>query len=326
VTRYLVTGGAGFIGSHVTRRLAREPEARVVVVDNLCSGSREHLAEVLDDGRVEIVVADLKDLDTLVAAAEGVDHAFHFAANPDIAKAMADPSVDFWEGTYLTQNLLEALRRNGVGRLTYASGSGVYGDVGELPVVEDMPLRPVSPYGASKLGCEALIGTYCHMFGMRALALRFANVVGPRQTHGVAYDFIRNLRADPGRLEIMGDGTQSKSYVHVDDVVDALLTLFPDDGPRLDVFNIATEDYLTVREIADMVAEHLGLSDVEYHFGDEPRGWKGDVPVVRFDSGLARSRGWSNARTSREAMAAAIGAMADQIERAPDPADAPPHS
>jgi len=313
MTRYLVTGGAGFIGSHVTRRLAQDPDAHIIVFDNFCSGRRAHLDEVIDGGQVEIEVGDLKDLETLVAAAEGVDHAFHFAANPDIAKAMADPSVDFWEGTYLTQNLLEALRRNGVTRLTYASGSGVYGDVGELPVVEDMPLRPVSPYGASKLGCEALISTYCHMFGLRSLALRFANVVGPQQTHGVAYDFIRRLRAEPGRLEIMGDGTQSKSYVHVEDVVDALLGLFPEGAPRLEVYNIATQDYLTVREIADMVVERLGLSGVEYVFGDEPRGWKGDVPVVRFDSGRARALGWSNARTSREAMAASIDAMVRQV-------------
>jgi len=310
-----VTGGAGFIGSQVVRRLVAEPGARVVVFDNLCSGSREHLDGMLGDGRVEVVIGDLKDLDAIVAAAEGADHAFHFAANPDIAKAMADPSVDFWEGTYLTQNLLEALRRGGVARLTYASGSGVYGDAGERPVVEDMPLRPVSPYGASKLGCEALIGTYCHMFGLRALALRFANVVGPRQTHGVAYDFIRRLRADPTRLEIMGDGSQSKSYVHVDDVVEALLGLFPSPGdPDFDVFNIATEDYLTVREIADMVAGRLGLTGVEYVFGDEPRGWKGDVPVVRFDSDRARARGWSNRRTSREAMAASIDAMVEQVD------------
>lgn len=317
MTRYLVTGGAGFIGSHVTRRLVSDPDAHVVVFDNLCSGSRQHLADVMVDGRVELVVADLKDLESLVAATEGVDHAFHFAANPDIAKAMADPSVDFWEGTYLTQNLLEALRRNDVGRLTYASGSGVYGDVGERPVVEDMPLRPVSPYGASKLGCEALIGTYCHMFGLRALALRFANVVGPRQTHGVAYDFIRRLRVNPKQLEIMGDGTQSKSYVHVDDVVDALVGLFPSDhGSALEVYNVATEDYLTVREIADMVADRLGIDAVDYLFGDEPRGWKGDVPVVRFDSSRARAGGWTNRRTSREAMLASIDAMIEQVDAA----------
>ena len=314
MTAYLVTGGAGFIGSHVVRRLAADPAARITVFDNLSSGRTEHLAGLLDDGRVEIVESDLKDLEAIVAAIGGVDHAFHFAANPDIAKAMAEPSVDFWEGTYLTQNLLEAMRRAGVPRLTYASGSGVYGDVGELPVEEDMPLRPVSPYGASKLGCEAMIRAYCHMFEMRALALRFANVVGPNQTHGVAHDFIRRLRDDPASLDIMGDGTQSKSYVHVDDVVEALVGLFPPDGTVMEVANVATEDYLTVREIADMVAERLGVSGVEYRFGEGSRGWKGDVPIVRFDSSRARARGWSNKRTSREAMAASIDAMVRQVE------------
>jgi UDP-glucose 4-epimerase len=226
---------------------------------------------------------------------------------------MAEPSVDFWEGTYLTNNVLEAIRRTGVGRLTYASGSGVYGDTGELAVHEELSLRPISPYGASKLGCEAMISAYCHMFGIRALALRFANVVGPNQTHGVAYDFIRRLRAEPAELPILGDGTQSKSYVHVDDVVDALLGLFPE-GAGMEVLNIATEDYLTVCEIADLVVERLGLADVEYRFGGGPRGWKGDVPVVRFDSSRARARGWANRRSSREAMAASIDAMVHQLD------------
>ena len=314
MTRYLVTGGAGFIGSHVARRLASEPGAHVTVFDNLTSGRLEHLDGLLGDGRVEVAEGDLKDLDAIVAAAQGIDHAYHFAANPDIAKAMVEPSVDFWEGTYLTNNLLEALRRAGVARLTYSSGSGVYGDIGEVPVQEDMPLRPVSPYGASKLSCEAMIGCYCHMFGLRALALRFANVVGPLQTHGVAYDFIRRLRADPTALDILGDGSQSKSYVHVDDVVAALVGLFPHEGEPMRVANVATEDYLTVREIADMVVERLDLSDVEYRFGEGNRGWKGDVPVVRFDSSRARSLGWRNERTSRQAMVDAIDAMVAQVD------------
>ncbi len=286
----------------------------MVVYDNLTSGRVEHLGDALDEGRVRLVTGDLKDLEPLVAAMEGIDHVFHFAANPDIAKAMAEPSVNFWEGTFLTNNVLEAMRRAGVGRLTYASGSGVYGDVGELPVHEDLPLWPISPYGASKLGCEAMISAYCHMFGIRALMLRFANVVGPNQTHGVAYDFIRRLRDDPSELAILGDGTQSKSYVHVDDVVDALTGLFPEDGPSARVLNVATEDYLTVLEIADLVAERLGIDGVEYRLGEGARGWKGDVPVVRFDSSRARALGWSNARTSREAMAASIDAMVGQVE------------
>jgi UDP-glucose 4-epimerase len=314
VTAYLVTGGAGFIGSHVARRLAEDPTARVVVYDNLTSGRVEHLGDAVDEVRVRLVTGDLKDLEPLAEAMRGIDHAFHFAANPDIAKAMADPSVDFWEGTFLTSNVLEAMRRAGVRRLTYASGSGVYGDVGELPVHEDLPLRPISPYGASKLGCEAMISAYCHMFGMRALALRFANVVGPNQTHGVAYDFIRRLRDDPTELAILGDGSQSKSYVHVDDVVDALLGLFPEGDRAMEVLNVATEDYLTVLEIADLVVERLGLEDVEYRVGEGARGWRGDVPVVRFDSSRARARGWRNARTSREAMAASIDAIVAQVE------------
>jgi UDP-glucose 4-epimerase len=313
VTAYLVTGGAGFIGSHVTRRLAERPSARIVVVDNLSSGRLEHLGDALDDGRVTVLTRDLKDADAVARAMEGIDHVFHFAANPDIAKAMAEPSVDFWEGTFLTNNVLEAMRLAGVRRLTYASGSGVYGDVGELPVHEDLPLWPISPYGASKLGCEAMISAYCHMFGIRALVLRFANVVGPNQTHGVAYDFIRRLREHPAELTIMGDGSQSKSYVHVDDVVDALVGLFPEGDRVLEVLNVATEDYLTVLEIADLVAERLGLEGVEYRLGEGARGWVGDVPVVRFDSSRARALGWSNARTSREAMAASIDAMVAQV-------------
>ena len=144
---------------------------------------------------------------------------FHFASNPDIAKAVTQPDIDFWEGTFLTQNLLEAMRVAGVPRLIYASGSGVYGDTGQTAVTETYsPLLPISTYGASKLACEALICSYTHMFDLHGVAFRFANVVGPRQTHGVAYDFIRRLREHPTPLEILGDGRQSKSYIHVDDV------------------------------------------------------------------------------------------------------------
>ena len=322
MTRYLVTGGAGFIGSHVTRRLAQAPDARVVVFDNLCSGRREHLDEVMGDGRVEIVLGDLKDLDALVAAAEGVDHAFHFAANPDIAKAMAEPSVDFWEGTYLTQNLLEALRRNGVTRLTYASGSGVYGDVGELPVVEDMILRPVSPYGASKLACEAMIGTYCHMF-------EHAGAGAPlRERGGPPADPRRRLRLHPPATR--GARPCSRSWATAPRASPTCTSTTswtpswvssPTTGRRL---RCSTSPPRTTSRCARSPTWWPTASDCRTSStasATEPRGWKGDVPVVRFDSGRARARGWSNARTSREAMAASIDAMimqldAEQAERA----------
>jgi len=314
VTSYLVVGGAGFIGSHVVARLlAATNTERVRVYDNLASGSRERLAHSGDDHRLELVVGDVKDLDTLAAACDGVDAAFHFAANPDIAAAVTQPDIDFWEGTYLTQNVLEALRRGGVKRLIYASGSGVYGDLGERNVDEDHgPLLPISTYGASKLGCEALISSYCHMFELNASAFRFANVVGPRQTHGVTYDFVRRLLADPSELRILGDGSQSKSYIHVEDVVDAMLLMLGRAEPGFGVFNVGTDEYITVTEIAELVVEVLGLSGVRFDYTGGDRGWKGDVPVVRFDSTRIGERGWAKRYTTREALKASIEANLDE--------------
>jgi UDP-glucose 4-epimerase len=308
-SRYLVVGGAGFIGSHVVGRLLADPDPalRVTVYDNLASGTRSRLSALGADSRLSLVEADVADTAALRESATGIDVCFHFAANPDIAAAAITPDIDFREGTQLTQNVLEALRIGGVERLVYASGSGVYGDLGEREVDEDHgPMLPISTYGASKLGCEALISAYCHMFGLAASAFRFANVVGPRQTHGVTYDFVRRLLAAPTELTVLGDGTQSKSYIHVDDVIQAMLLIASQDRPGFEVFNVGTDEYITVREIAELVIEALGLDDVRVTYGSGARGWKGDVPVVRFSSARIRARGWSNAYTTREALLGSI--------------------
>jgi UDP-glucose 4-epimerase len=311
--KVFVAGGAGFIGSHIVHRLMTRTPHEVTVFDNFTSGQEWHLAPHLNDPRLTIVRGDLKDLDAVTGAIEGTGRAYHFAANPDIAKAMRQPDVDFWEGTYLTQNLLEAARLTGLKELVYASGSGVYGDVGTLAVTEDhAPMLPISPYGASKLACEATIHTYTHMFGLRARVFRFANVVGPRQTHGVAYDFIRRLRAEPSRLSILGDGSQSKSYIHVDDIVEGLEYFAARDSGPYTYYHLATGDYLTVREIADLVVEEMGLSGVRYEFSGGARGWSGDVPIVRFDLAKAHGAGWRAGRSSRESMRASIQAMLAQ--------------
>ena len=309
--KYMVAGGAGFIGSHVAKRLLNEePEAGVYVYDNFSSGSEEHFEEILNDKRLHIIRGDLKDLEQLTEAVEGIDIVYSLASNPDIAKAISQPDIDFWEGTYLINNLLEAMRRSGVKNLLYASGSGVYGDVGATVTDEDFsPMLPSSTYGASKLACEALICAYCKMFDMNAAAFRFANVVGPNQTHGVGYDFLRKLREDPTQLTILGDGTQSKSYIYIDDIVDALRTVEKKALNGYNYYNVATLDHMTVTEIADIVVEIMGLENVQYRYTGGDRGWKGDVPIVRLDSQKLRHLGWSNQYTSAQAIRMSVQNM-----------------
>ncbi len=315
--KYFIAGGAGFIGSHLIRRLLEDTSvSKVVAFDNLSSGQKFYLDEVASDDRFTFVEGDLKDLELLNKHIVGCEHVYHLAANPDIAKAVTEPGVDFWQGTYLTHNVLEASRVAGVKRITYTSGSGVYGDFGNDAVKESLgPLFPISTYGASKLGCEAMLSAYSHMFNIHAVAFRFANVVGARQTHGVVYDFVRRLLDDSSELTILGDGSQSKSYIHVTDVIDAMLLLEERAWEGFDVLNASTEDYATVQEIADMVIDQLDLREVKFAYTGGKRGWKGDVPVVRFDSSKLRKLGWRNKMSSSEALVDSIQAIIGEARR-----------
>lgn len=315
--RYLVVGGAGFIGSHFVDRLVRDPDAETVTVyDNFSSGRDWHLAPHERTTKLHVVRGDVADLDFLVSAMRGHDTVIHLASNPDIARAVTEPAVDFDQGTLLTHHVLEAVRTCNVRRLVYASGSGVYGDLGEGVAHEDHgPLEPISTYGASKLAGEALICSYCHLFDLQACALRFANVVGPRQTHGVGFDFVRKLLDNPGSLTILGDGSQSKSYVHVQDVVNAALLATATDKHRFRPYNVATGDHITVREIAELALEVLELSaeGTAFFFTGGNRGWAGDVPIVRMDTSRIRGLGWSPSMSSREALAASMRAMLPDV-------------
>src|SRR6202165_3763697 len=250
--RFFIAGGAGFIGSHFTDRLLCDKTVEAVTLyDNFTSGRQWHYAHHEQDRRLHVLCADVKDMAALERAMAGHDVVIHLASNPDIARAAVEPDIDFREGTFLTQQIVEAMRRTRTPRLLYASGSGVYGDLGEHEAQEDFgPLVPVSTYGASKLAGEALIASYCAMFGMTACAFRFGNVVGARQTHGVGFDFIRRLNSQPDRLRILGDGNQSKSYIHVEDVIAAVLLAHQKTEKNFQVYNVATGDYITVTEIA----------------------------------------------------------------------------
>jgi UDP-glucose 4-epimerase len=316
MSRFFVAGGAGFIGSHLTHELLRRPESEVVVFDNMVSGDVSYLDGLLDDSRLQLVEADLRELERVVDAMAGADHVYLFAANPDIAAAVETPGIDFWQGTYLAHNVIEAARVNGVPRITYASGSGVYGDRGAQEVDEEFgPLIPVSTYGASKLGCEAMLAAYTHMFDIHAAVFRFANVVGSRQTHGVTYDFVRRLLEDPTELLINGDGNQSKSYIHVSDVVSAMLTLLDRGWEGFQIFNAGTGDYVTVSEIADLVVQQMELDGVRYEYTGGSRGWKGDVPVVRFRSDKLAALGWRCTHSSTEALLDSIDANIAEATR-----------
>jgi UDP-glucose 4-epimerase len=313
---YFLVGGAGFIGSHFCDRLL-DDGAAVTVFDNFTTGREWHLEPHSGDARLRVVHGDVKDLEALTEAMRGHDVVIHLASNPDIARAATEPAIDFDEGTLLTHHVVEAMRVSGTRDVLYASGSGVYGDLGEVEASEDHgPLLPISAYGASKLAGEALISAYCHMFDLRGCVFRFGNVVGPRQTHGVGFDFIRHLVRDATRLRILGDGRQSKSYIHVSDVISAIVVALEQSERPFVVYNIATGDYLTVNEIADLAVACVGLEpgSVQYEYTGGDRGWKGDVPVVRLDTGRIRALGWRNEMGSREALRDALLAMLPEAE------------
>lgn len=318
-SRFFIVGGAGFIGSHFTDRLLANPANRAVTLyDNFSSGREWHYENHRSDKRLRVVRGDVKDLPSLRSAMDGHEVVIHLASNPDIARAATEPDIDFREGTFLTQQVVEAMRTSSAKRILYASGSGVYGDLGAVEAHEDFgPLIPVSTYGASKLAGEALISSYCYMFDMSGCVFRFGNVVGPRQTHGVGFDFVRRLRAQPASLRILGDGTQSKSYIHVSDVVSAVLLAHEKTSKGFEAYNVATGDYITVEEIARLAVEVVGLplSKVAFEFTGGSRGWKGDVPVVRLNIDRIQRLGWKCAMSSREALRQSMLAMLQDAPR-----------
>lgn len=308
-----ITGGAGFIGSNLVDRLIREGHS-VTIYDNFSSGREEFIKHHYKNPLFKCMKGDLLDKDKLVNSIKGHDIIFHFAANPDIAKGMVETDLDLRLGIIATYNIVEAMRINGIMKIAYSSGSGVYGDVGLIATPESFgPLLPISMYGASKLGAEGIISAFCNMFDIQAHVFRFANVVGGRQTHGVGYDFIKKLKKDPSILEILGDGSQSKSYIHISDVIDAMLFAIKNSNDKVNLFNIATDDYITVNEIAKIVVEEMGLKDVKFRYKGGKRGWKGDVPIVRFDLKKIHNLGWKAKYNSGEAFRLSIKTLLKEI-------------
>jgi UDP-glucose 4-epimerase len=312
----LITGGAGFIGSHLVDRLVRDGY-RVRVVDNFSSGRIENIKHHLDANSIELITGDLKDPQVALKAVEGVDVVLHFAANPEVRVSATNPEVHFNENIVATFNLLEAMRRRGVKELVFASSSSVYGEPEEIPVDENAPIRPVSVYGASKAACEALIHAYSKLYGVKAVVLRYANVIGPRLRHGVVWDLINKLLRNSAELEILGDGKQVRSYIYIEDAVEVTITAWRKTETSYEVYNIASEDWITVDEVADEVIKAIGLSNVvkrTYKPVLHGVGWPGDVKriALKIDK-MIEKLGFKPAIGSREAVRLTVKKIINEI-------------
>ncbi|QZX98768.1 NAD-dependent epimerase/dehydratase family protein [Halobaculum rubrum] len=297
-TAALVTGGGGLIGSHLAGHLQSEYDADVRVADDFSKGDRDRIP----DG-VDVIEADLTDeAETREAVTADLDVVFHLAAYTDTN--FDDDRRLFEENTEMTYNVLEAMEDAGVPNLAFTSSSTVYGEA-PRPTPEDYaPLEPISIYGSSKLADEALISTYAKSYGFTAWVYRFANIVGPYQRGNVVPDFIQKLQADPDELEILGDGRQEKSYLHVTDCVDAMCHVVEHGERDLNTYNLGSRTTTSVNRIADIVAGEMGL-DPEYSYTGGDRGWTGDVPKMRLSVEKLAALGWEPPASSDDAVRAA---------------------
>jgi len=313
--KVLVTGGAGFIGSHLVDKLIEEGYS-VKVIDNLSSGSLENLSKHKDDPKLELIIGDLKKPEDISKAMDGVNTVFHYAANPEVRVSTMNPEIHFNENIVATFNLLEAIRKSDIKEIVFASSSTVYGEPEVIPVSEDAPIKPVSVYGASKAACESLIHAYSKLYSIKAVIIRYANVVGPRLRHGVIWDFIKKLREDPNQLEILGDGKQEKGYIYIDDAVEATIMAWKK-TEHFDVYNVASNDWITVDEIADLVIESMKLKDVRRVYSPVLHGigWPGDVKKIALKIDKLKSIGFTPKKSSREAIKATAEAMIKEIAK-----------
>jgi UDP-glucose 4-epimerase len=309
--KLLVTGGAGFIGSHLCDALVALGH-EVVAIDNLSLGRERNIRQLEDNPAFRFVRADVLDssFDELVKGGN-FDCVFHLAANSDIARSHASPSVDL-DNTFLTTSrVLDAMRRADIKKLVFASTSAIYGEADGAVAESFGPLHPISHYGAAKLASEAFISSYGENYGIQSWITRFPNVVGPRGTHGVIYDFVQKLRQTPDRLLVLGDGTQEKPYLNVTDLVEAMILVWHSTSERMNIFNVGSTTRSKVSDIARIVVEEgPGTAEIVYTGGS--RGWIGDVPKFAYDISKITTLGWKPSMTSDDAVRLAARAIWDE--------------
>lgn len=301
----LVTGGAGFIGSYIVERLVSNG-IHVKVYDNLSSGTLSNLVNCLDEQNFAFIKGDLNDQNALQNILHDVKTVFHIAAYPEVRTGFTHPEICFTENIRNTFNLLEQIRNSKVENIFFSSSSTVYGEPTTIPTPENYgPLLPISQYGSSKLACEALISSYCNTYGIRSQIFRFANVIGKRSNHGVIWDFITKLSQCKKELEVLGDGTQSKSYLHINDCIDAIFFCSSNMNKQVEIFNLGNDDEIDVKSIANVVCKTMHLDDVDINVSggvDGGRGWIGDIKKMNLDISKIKALGWTPKLSSVKAV------------------------
>ncbi len=298
---YLITGGAGFIGSNMTDRLLSLGH-KVTVYDGFITGHRQYLDDAAKNPDFNLVEARLEDEDALNEAMKGVDFVFHFAANADVRRGLEHPLKDLEQNTVNTARVLEAMRKNDVKRIAFSSTGSVYGEAEVIPTPEDAPFPiQTSLYAASKLAGEGMIESYCEGYGFQGYIFRFVSILGERYPHGHVYDFYQKLKKNPEELYVLGDGHQKKSYLYIQDCIDAILTVIEKCDEKINIFNLGTDEYCEVNDSIRWITKRLGLDPKLSYSGGE-RGWIGDNPFIYLDTKKVRSLGWKPKFTIEQAV------------------------
>jgi UDP-glucose 4-epimerase len=305
MARYFVTGGCGFVGSNLVDRLIAQG-AEVTIYDNLRTGRRQWVEGALATGRARLVEGDILDAERLKAAVGGHDLVFHLAANADVRRGLEHPRRDIEQNLLGTHNVLEAMRETGVKRIAFTSTGSVYGEAKVFPTPEDCPFPiQTSLYATSKIAAEGLVSAYCEGFGFTGWIFRFVSVLGERYSHGHVIDFTRRLGQDPTQIHVLGDGQQRKSYMDISDCLDGVLTAVQHPTEGVAIYNVGTDETLTVDESLDEIVRALGVNPRRTYEGGA-RGWVGDAPVILLDCSRLRALGWRPHMPLREAVARTV--------------------
>jgi len=296
-----VTGGAGFIGSHIVDRLIERGD-EVTVYDNMSTGIEDFVEPHYKNPNFKFIKGDILDLKKLADAVRGAEFVFHMAAHADVRGGFTDHKVDLEQNLIGTINVLEAMEKNKVKKIAFASSACVYGDATVIPTPEDYPLLPTSIYGASKAAAETYISAFCEYYGMTAYIFRFVSWVGERYTHGLVFDFLNKLKKDPANLQILGDGSQKKSYLYVKDGVDAIFAVIDKAKDKINIYNLGNDEIINVADSAKEIVDEAGYKKAKFVYTGGDRGWIGDQPYVLLDTKKVNSLGWKPTQNTREGL------------------------